>query len=296
MSPKHDNDEKSTSSVEGEGGISSPQSSLLENIINSSKHPIHDKSYITRLKQTLQQYGVITLPHFLLPNIQTQLIQEAYKHQHLAYYTNSTHNVYLSPINPNLPKDHPYNQQIISSKGCIATDQIPSSSILKLLYYNPIFQNFCANIVNVDTLYPYDDPLSEINVHYYKEGQELGWHFDNSSFAITLLLQKPNDGGFFEYIPNLRDSSLTTISSSSSSLKDDEYNKVNQVLNGEIHGKILEIEPSTLVVFRGRNCLHRVTPVLGNRMRILVVFAYNDQPGVSLSEEARMTFFGRTGV
>lgn len=309
MSPKHD-DEKSTGGVQG-GISSSPQLSLsssssLENIINSSKHPIHNKSYITQLKQTLQQNGVITLPSFLLPNIQSQLIQEACNHQHLAYYTNSTHNVYLSPINPNLTKEHPYNQQIISSKGCITTDQIPSSSILKSLYYNHAFQNFCANIVNVDKLYPYVDPLSEINVHYYEEGQELGWHFDNSSFAITLLLQKSKDGGFFEYIPNLRDSDSSTILSSPDTgtgigaaigiAKEDEYNKVSQVLNGEIHGNILEIEPSTLVIFRGRDCLHRVTPVLGDRMRILVVFAYNDQPGVSLSEEARMTFFGRTGV
>ena len=37
--------------------------------------------------------------------------------------------------------------------------------------------------------YPYEDPLSSINIHYASEGQELGWHFDNSSFAITLLLE-----------------------------------------------------------------------------------------------------------
>jgi hypothetical protein len=47
--------------------------------------------------------------------------------------------------------------------------------------------------------------LSSINVHYADEGQELGWHFDNSEFAITLLLQAPQSGGQFEYVRDLRD-------------------------------------------------------------------------------------------
>ena len=39
--------------------------------------------------------------------------------------------------------------------------------------------------------------------------------------------------------------------------------------------------------------MHRVTPTEGSQERILVVLAYNSKPGISLSEEARMTFFGR---
>jgi predicted 2-oxoglutarate/Fe(II)-dependent dioxygenase YbiX len=51
--------------------------------------------------------------------------------------------------------------------------------------------------------------------------------------------------------------------------------------------------PGALVLFRGRNALHRVTPVKGRITRMLVVLAYNSAPGVALSESARMTFFGR---
>ena len=36
-------------------------------------------------------------------------------------------------------------------------------------------------------------------------GKELNWHFDNSEFAITLLLQAPEAGGVFEYVRDLRD-------------------------------------------------------------------------------------------
>jgi len=48
------------------------------------------------------------------------------------------------------------------------------------------------------------------------------------------------------------------------------------------------------VLFRGRNAMHRVTPTKGDTTRILVVFAYNDRPGVSLSASAATTFYGRT--
>ncbi len=44
-----------------------------------------------------------------------------------------------------------------------------------------------------------------------------------------------------------------------------------------------------------RDGVHRVTPVKGGRTRMLVVLAYNTEPDVSLSESARMTFYGRLG-
>jgi hypothetical protein len=53
------------------------------------------------------------------------------------------------------------------------------------------------------------------------------------------------------------------------------------------------MDAGALVLFRGRNAIHRVAPVEGTRTRMLVVLAYNGEPGVSLSESARMTFYGR---
>jgi len=65
------------------------------------------------------------------------------------------------------------------------------------------------------------------------------------------------------------------------------------VINDKAPVKTLHMEEGTLVLFRGLNSLHRVTPTIGNRTRILVVVAYNNKAGVSLSETAWMTFFGR---
>ena len=66
-------------------------------------------------------------------------------------------------------------------------------------------------------------------------------------------------------------------------------------MDGKAPVKELNAAAGTLVFFRGRNSIHRVAPNEGDRTRMLAVLAYNSEPGVSLSEEARMTFYGRTG-
>ena len=49
----------------------------------------------------------------------------------------------------------------------------------------------------------------------------------------------------------------------------------------------------SLVLFRGKHAIHRVTPTEGHLTRVLSVLAYNSEPDVKLSESARMTFFGK---
>jgi hypothetical protein len=56
----------------------------------------------------------------------------------------------------------------------------------------------------------------------------------------------------------------------------------------------LAFAPGDLVLFRGRNAMHRVTSTEGSVTRLLVVFAFNDQPDVALSDSALQTFYGRT--
>ena len=132
-------------------------------------------------------------------------------------------------------------------------------------------------------LYEYADTLSSINLHYADPGQELGWHFDNSSFAITLMIEAPEQGGGFEYVRRVRNFEKG----------DPNYKGVESVLDGYASAQTLNMQPGALVLFRGRDSLHRVAPVEGLKTRMLVVLAYNKEPGIALSESACQTFFGR---
>ncbi len=223
------------------------------------------------------------LPEFLTPDAIHTLQQEGLDNQSKAYYTQTSHNVYLTPNDDQYHNDHPRNIQVESSKGCITTDQIPENSPLKVLYGSVEFTDFLCAVLNEQALYEYADALSSINLHYASEGQELGWHFDNSSFAITLLIQKPVDGGVFQYVENLRQSNAD----------DWNFDGVASVLKQESAVKSLEMNAGSLVLFRGRNALHRVTPTKGNTTRMLAVLAYNSTPNIALSESARQTFYGR---
>lgn len=261
----------------------STQSISLEKIINSNRYSLSNESFQAECKQQLDKYGVLVIPNFLSEEAVESLVNEGNTHHDKAFFTRSSHNAYLLPSDSGFQKEHPRNREVTSSKGCITTDQIPNSSVLHSLYNNEKFKRFLCHVLNEQALYEYADPLSSINLHYASEGQELGWHFDNSSFAITLLIQKPTGGGTFEFVKDVRDADTGDMN----------YDGVNRILNEEQSVETLSMDPGCLVLFRGRNSIHRVTPTRGDVCRMLVVLAYNNEPGVSLSESARMTFYGR---
>ncbi|QKJ88866.1 hypothetical protein PMPD1_3957 [Paramixta manurensis] len=255
----------------------------LSPIIQLALHRLDDADYLADCKRQLDAHGALVLRNFLTPAALQCIKHEGEANRHRAFYAASRHNVYLQPPDETLPPLHARNRQVLSSKGCITDEEVPSDSPLRQLYNAPLFTRFLCTVLDEQHLYPYADTLSSINLHYAHTGQELGWHFDNSSFAITLLVQKPQAGGVFEYVSNLRDADAGEMN----------FDGVRAVLDGERAVEKLAIEAGDLVLFRGRNALHRVTPTEGETTRMLVVLAYNAQPNIALSETARMTFYGR---
>jgi hypothetical protein len=256
----------------------------LDKIVHLENYPIDQQVFRNECKQQLDTCGALVLPNFLSSQAIQKIVKEGLENQHLAFYSTSSHNVYLKDSDPLFPADHVRNKEVNSSKGCITDDQIPQDSPLHVLYDSDVFREFLAQIFTEEKLYNYADELSSINLHYASEGQELGWHFDESSFAITLLLQAPKAGGAFEYVENMRDADKGEMN----------FEGVKAVLDGTQEVKKLEASAGTLSLFRGRNAIHRVTPTQGDTTRMLVVLAYNSKPDVALSESARMTFYGRT--
>ena len=258
---------------------------LLANVIDLEEYPLKDGHFRTECKRTLDENGALVMRNFVRPAAIASIQSEGEANEHLAYYAVNNHNIYLEPSDPEYPADHPRNREVVSSKGCITTDQIPDGSVLHVLYDATEFREFLCAVLGEAELHEYGDTMSSINLHYASEGQELGWHFDNSSFAITLMIQSPESGGVFEYVKDVRDADSGEMS----------YELSGEILDGNVPAKTLTIDAGALVLFRGRNSMHRVTPVKGSRTRMLVVLAYNTEPGISLSESARMTFFGRLG-
>lgn len=257
----------------------------LAGIVNLDRHALDSVEWQAQCKAQLDKQGALVLDDFLTAHALERILAESERKRSLAYYTQQKHNVYISDQDPNFADEHPRNFLVESSKGCITDDLVDADSPLRVLYDSPLFHTFLCAVLGEAELFPYADNLSSINVHYAGESQELGWHFDNSAFATTLLIQKPEAGGEFEYIGAMQ-------------FKENgerDYDRVAALLRGtpEENPVALAIEPGSLVLFRGHNAIHRVTPVVGHTTRVLVVFAYNTEPGIALSESARKTFYGR---
>lgn len=251
--------------------------------IDDDRHPITDPVYMVSCRNRFRADGALVLPDFFRAGAIAEVVFAVAPLESRAFYAASTHNVYLTDPDPTLTPDHPFNQQVESSKGIIADDEIPSDSPLRAVYDDLDFRAFLAGVLDTPEIHPYADRLSSINVHFASRGRELGWHFDNSAFAVTMLLQAPRGGGVFEFVPDVRDSTAG----------EQAFDRVAAVFDGREQAKTLDFDPGALVLFRGRDSLHRVTPTEGPVTRIMAVFAYNERPGVSLSDSALRTFFGR---
>jgi len=253
-----------------------------ENIVNLKLHPIHDGHFTKSCKAQLDRTGVLVIEKFLSSDTVLFLQGEASDVRTLAFFCHQNHNVYLLDSDPSLPKRHVRNLEQVSDKGCVTHDQIPDDSPLRTLYEWPDFRVFLESVLDVP-VFPYADTLSSININYYEKGLQLGWHYDNASFAITLMVQAAEEGGEFEYLEKVRNQETG----------EQGYADTEAVIKGSLKPKKLKMGEGALVLFRGRNSLHRVAPVASEHARILVTLNFNTEPGVMLSELARMTFFGR---
>ena len=162
----------------------------LKQIIDLQSHPIGESKFQRQCREKLNSDGAIVLEKFITDQALDSIRQEGEEMKDLAYYTAQKHNIYISDVDPEYCAEHIRNKLVVSSKGCLTDDQIGSHSVLRILYDSVDFRSYLKSVLGESELHPYADDCSSINLHYASEGQELGWHFDNSSFATTLLIQK----------------------------------------------------------------------------------------------------------
>ena len=253
-----------------------------EKIFNQHQHPIQDARYTQYCKAQLDSIGALVMENFLSVDTLESLQNEAREVRPLAYFCSQNHNAYLLDSDHSLPDEHIRNLEQQSDKGCVPHDQIPDNSPLRTLYEWSEFRVFLESVLDVP-VFPYADTLSSININYYERGQQLGWHYDNASFAITLMVQAPEEGGEFEYLEKVRNKEAG----------EQGYADTEAVIKGSLQPKTLAMGDGALVLFRGRSSLHRVAPVISDHARILVTLNFNTEAGIMLSELVRTTFFGR---
>ncbi len=201
-------------------------------LVDTTRYPLDDlaspdgQELVDRCRSELQASGACQLPGFISPQGLQALVTEAAGLALLAFRQDDLHNVYFEDVDDSLPEDHPNRLLQHTSSAAVAWDEIPEGSGIRELYESEQLLEFIRNALGKEKLYRNADPLGACTVVVYREGDELGWHFDNAEFAVTLMLQRSESGGDFEYVPRIR------------SHEEENHERIQQLLQGSDDGVI----------------------------------------------------------
>jgi len=264
-------------------------SDVIKEFVDTDRYPIDDldseagRALIERCRTDLAATGACQLDGFLRARAVERLAQEALELSDQGFPNEAVHNVYFEDVDESLPEDDARRIMQRASQSTIAYDMIPADAGIRELYESDAMLTFVGTALEKRPFYRNADPLGALNLVYYGEGDELGWHFDRAEFVVTVMLQPASEGGDFEYAPNLR------------SAEDENYPAVQRLLQGDRADVIhLPSKAGTLAFFRGRHSIHRVTPIKGDVLRANAVLSFADKPDHRLNQLTQQLFYGRT--
>lgn len=237
----------------------------------------------------LADTGVSILPGFARADALPALVAECDAVAEGAHLQDVQGTPYLELPDPEAwPAEHPRVTWARSAVRTVAYDRFsPTRSGLRALFEWDALLDFVARILRRTPLYRYADPLGAMNLAVMREGDTLGWHFDQTDFVVSLAVQTSEAGGAFENVPRLRWKDTGGI--------DERYDTVARVLAGEAPELISTVPmmPGTLMLFEGRWSLHRVTPVVGPTPRHVALFGYDTKPGTMSTDLLKQVRYGR---
>jgi hypothetical protein len=260
----------------------------LRGVVDLDRYPIDRpgtagwQTLVDRCRTELAADGACQLPGFLTDDAVDRTLAIAMPLRPLGWATSSTHNVFFTPLGDGDGDDDPRSLAQRSAERSLPFDLLPAELPLRRLYESDDLTEFLRAALGEAVLYRSADPLDCLQIAEFNPGDELGWHFDDSEYSITMMLQPPERGGRFEFVPRLR------------SDEDPNETGIVAVLRGDhAHARGFASEPGTLALFRGHHALHRVTVVEGARSRINAVLTYGPRPDMVLSALTQELFYGR---
>ena len=266
---------------------------LLHDIVDLERYPIDDLSGAgARLAQSCKnefsRSVLLELPGFLKPEAlrkTLEVIELARPRGHCYQMLRSAYDIDDAPPgvpNDPLDADDPRMRPHRRYQKFLGCDEFEPDSPLPCLFQSSALTAFLRAVL-AEHIYPVLDPVMGICIAISADGDEIGWHFDSHRFVVSLLLQESPAGGIFEYLPDTRQGQ-------------ENFNRVPAVFAGDDGAlRKARFQAGSLMVFRGIDTLHRLTPIEGEPARILGLLSYDATPDRVFSDEFRMAVLGRIG-
>ncbi len=229
--------------------------------------------------------GVCRLPAFLSGAGLETLRGEARALRGHAHHSKVHYTPWYCEPDSSLPGDDPRAAALLFSVGYVGRDRLPAAGAIESLFaWAPLLALVKAALA-CGSIYRFDDSLGSLNVTAMGRGEALGWHFDACEAVVSVLLDAAEAGGRFEYVPPFPGT------------EEEVRAGVARVLGGEAREAIeVPMEPGDFVLFRGRHSLHRVTPVAGERERLMLLMSYDDVKERPVDNRSNVDLFGRASA
>lgn len=264
-----------------------PTASIWDSV-DLDRYPIHRRGtpeYAEMVRLARKGLGTeecAYLPNFLRPEAVEAMRLEAESLRGRAVYFDEEHNPYFSVVPDDVPARDPRRHLGRKNNGLVPGEAFDREKLIWRLCRSEEMKGFVEDCLDIKPLYFYEDPYGCLNVSIQTEGQEFDWHFDTNEFTVSLLLQKPERGGVFEFAPNIRTPA------------DECYDAVADVISGASDKVVpLDLKAGDLQLFKGRYSVHRVTPVQGSVDRLIALFAYAREPDMYASPERSQRIWGK---
>jgi len=271
--------------------LADPEHGTLDDFVDTRRYALGSSGsvkerelLIAQTSERLRQDGAATLDGFVRSEaLQAMAAQIAAAAEHAPIRRHRATVYARTDLEATLSRDDPRSVKQEWYAGHVTRDMIAPHTAAARLYVSPAFKRFIAQVVGVERVFEYADPLAGLVATVLPPGGQYPWHYDTNEFVVTLMLQKPEGGGQFEYHHNLR------------STGDENVEGLGRVLGGDATDdvRISNVEPGDLQLFVGRHSLHRVTEVIGKRSRHVLVLSYADRPGVIGPLDRTRSVYGR---
>ena len=258
----------------------------LDEIIDIDRYPIHDASH-TRCKDLidychaeLAEDGCCSIEKFFRESAVSRIADSINALTDQVFRPEATVGIYGGEEDESLPESHPRRVRNHRGGGFLGADLIDADSGLWTFFNSPVVTGFMMQAFEVQPLYQYADPIAGMAINCMWDGDAFPWHFDTNELTVSIQLQAPDDGGEFEYVPNIR------------TPEHEHYDEVKRVLAGErLKVRTLRLKPGDIQLFKGRYTLHRVCEVKGAKPRLVALPSWSSRPDqVGVIERMRHSY------
>jgi hypothetical protein len=261
----------------------------LDSVIDLDSYPVHRlesaarKELVAEARQQMDSVGCFRISNFVRAEAIAAMLDESEQLHSQTFWARQAHNPYASVANPELPASHPRNVMQNRMSGFINSDLLPADSLLNRIYNSNIVTHFVWESLGASQpIYQWADPLGRNPYGVMETDHYFPWHFDGNEFTVSILVQKADGGGVFEYVPDIR------------AHRCENFEQVQAVLEGSREGvHHLDLLPGDLQLFKGRFSMHRVTPIVGPTTRYIALPTYVYDPWRMNRPHHSTQYYGR---